>query len=51
MTRRSKEIQEAQPEASETGEVEKLHKGLVVSLETSSQLHKNDKGKAVISKQ
>jgi len=30
-TRHSKEIQEAQPETSERGEVAKLHEGLVVS--------------------
>lgn len=51
VTRRSKEIQEAQPEASEIGEVAKLHEGLVVSSETSSKLHKNDRGKAVVSQQ
>ena len=51
MTRHSKRIQEAQPEASETGEVAELHEGPVVPSETSSQLHKDDRGMAVITQQ
>ena len=44
-------IQEAHPEASVTGEVAELHEEPVVPSETSSQLHKNDRGKAVISQE
>jgi len=51
VTRNSKEIQEAQPESSETGEVEKLREGPMVPSKTSSQLHKNDRGKVVITQQ
>lgn len=39
------------PEASETGEVTKSYEGPVASSETSSQLHKNDRGKAIISQE
>ena len=46
--RHSKEVQEVLPEASEIEEVEKSHEGPVTSRETSSHLHKNDRGKAVI---
>jgi len=49
MTRHSKEIQKMLPKASEIGEVTKSHEGTMTSSETSSQLHKNDRGKAVIS--
>lgn len=51
LTRHSKEIQEMLPEASETGEVTKYHEGPMASRETSSRLHKNDRGKAVASQQ
>ena len=51
MTRHSKGIREAQLEASETGEVAELHEEPVVPSKTSSQLHKDDRGKAVITYQ
>jgi len=51
VTRHSKEIQETLPEASEIGEVKKSHEGPVTPSETSSQLHKDDRGKAVISQE
>ena len=51
VTRNSKEIQEMLPEASETGEVTKFHERPMGSSKTSSWLHKNDRGKAVISQQ
>lgn len=51
MTRHSKEIQQALLKASEIGEVEKFHEGPMVSSKTLSQLHKSDRGKAVISQQ
>ena len=51
MRRHSKEIQEALPKTSETWEVEKFHEGPVVLSETSSQLHRNDRAKEIISQQ
>lgn len=51
MTRHSKRIQQAQLEASETGEVAELHEGPMVPSETSSQLHKDDRGKEIITQQ
>ena len=51
VTRRSKQILEMLLEASETEEIVKYHEGPVTSSETSSQLHKNDSGKATISQE
>ena len=50
-TMHSRKIQEAQPKASETREVVELHEEPVVPSETSSQLHKDERGKAVITQQ
>lgn len=48
MTRHSKEVQKELPESSEIEEVAKAHEEPMTTSVTPSQLHKNDKGKAII---
>lgn len=48
MTRKFKQIQEMLPKTGETEEITKTHDRPVTSLQSSSQLHKEDKGKEII---